>query len=210
MKNLRIAEERKKLGLSQEDLANKLKVSQKSISKYECGTRRPSYETLLAMASLFNVSADYLLGNDTSCEPTSISKEGKYFFFSFDNLLREVFASRIKAALRDIEITEDEFKDQIPIGYEKATMLLEGNAEPTADDLIEISQFLETSIDYLLGQVPKVSNIEKKLLNAFVKLNTDYKDIIIGKTKELLMEQERSFVAADEQLKKTGTDTVGK
>ncbi len=58
----RIAEERKKLGYSQEELANRLKISQKSISKYECGTRRPSYETLLAMSSLFEVSTDYLLG----------------------------------------------------------------------------------------------------------------------------------------------------
>ncbi len=65
MNNLRIAEERKKLGLSQEELANKLKISQKSVSKYERGTRRPSYETLLAMANIFGVSADYLLGNST-------------------------------------------------------------------------------------------------------------------------------------------------
>lgn len=45
----RIAEQRKKLGLSQEELAIRLKISQKSISKYERGDRRPSYETLLGM-----------------------------------------------------------------------------------------------------------------------------------------------------------------
>ena len=65
----KIAKERKKLGLSQEELATRLKVSQKSISKYECGTRRPSYETLLEMSKLFNVSIDYLLGNST---PTDV------------------------------------------------------------------------------------------------------------------------------------------
>ena len=59
----RITEKRKSLGFSQEQLANKLGVSQKSISKYECGERRPSYEVLLAMSSIFNVSIDYLLGN---------------------------------------------------------------------------------------------------------------------------------------------------
>lgn len=62
MDYLKIIEERKKLGLSQEELAEKIGVSQKSISKYECGTRRPTYETLTAMAKLFNVSTDYLLG----------------------------------------------------------------------------------------------------------------------------------------------------
>lgn len=62
-KGSRIAEKRKALGLSQEQLANKLGISQKSVSKYECGDRRPSYELLLAMSSIFNVSIDYLLGN---------------------------------------------------------------------------------------------------------------------------------------------------
>lgn len=57
----KIAEERKKLNLSQAELAEKLGVSQKSISKYECGTRRPSYEILVAMSKLFDVSTDYLL-----------------------------------------------------------------------------------------------------------------------------------------------------
>lgn len=58
-----IAEERKKLGLSQEELANKLNISQKSVSKYELFDRRPSYETLLDMATLFNVSIENLLLN---------------------------------------------------------------------------------------------------------------------------------------------------
>ncbi len=64
METTRIAQERKKLGLNQEELAAKVGVSQKSISKYERGTRRPNYETLTAMAKLFNVSVDYLLGTD--------------------------------------------------------------------------------------------------------------------------------------------------
>ena len=62
-----------------------------------------------------------------------------------------------------------------------------------------MSQFLDTSIDYLLGQIPKLNKEEKKLLNSFVKLDTDRKDIIIGKTKELLLQQESSSVAADEK-----------
>lgn len=53
---------RDRAGLSQAELAKKLKISQKSISKYECGYMRPSYEVLLAMSSIFGVSVDYLLG----------------------------------------------------------------------------------------------------------------------------------------------------
>lgn len=66
MENSRIIKERKRLGLSQAQLASKLNISQKSISKYERGTRRPSYETLLAMSTIFGVSVDYLLGREDS------------------------------------------------------------------------------------------------------------------------------------------------
>ena len=73
-----------------------------------------------------------------------------------------------------------------------------------------MAPFLDTPIDYLLGQIPKLNKEEKKLLNSFVKLDTDRKDIIIGKTKELLLQQQTSCVAAGESLKKTGTENMGK
>lgn len=217
----RIAEQRKKLGLSQEELAAQLKISQKSISKYERGDRRPSYEILTAMSSIFGVSIDYLLGNNLSDNSAVIhntenrtndtSKE-KYFFFFFDeeNNLRTVFTKRIKTALLNIGMTEEDFTQKISIGQEKASSFLNGEGEPTADDLIELSHFLDTSIDYLLGQTPRISIVEKKLLNAFASLNTDNKDILIGKAKELLKEQKYESVAADESLKKTGTTNSGK
>ena len=57
-----LIELRKKSKLSQEELAERIGVSQKSISKYEQQTVRPSWEALIAMADLFNVTVDYLLG----------------------------------------------------------------------------------------------------------------------------------------------------
>lgn len=121
MNYLRIAEQRKKLGLSQEELATKLKISQKSISKYERGDRRPSFETLVAMSSIFNVSVDYLLGNDiqdSHVQKNNILNTGnealeeKYFysFFNEENLLRDTFANRIKSAIADIGLSESDFK----------------------------------------------------------------------------------------------------
>lgn len=73
MEYSKIATERKKLGLSQEELAIKIGVSQKSISKYERGVSRPTYETLIAMAKLFDVSLDYLLNKDNSSSTKKIT-----------------------------------------------------------------------------------------------------------------------------------------
>ncbi len=48
--------------LSQQQVAQALNVSQRSISSWETGFRRPGYETLVKIAVYFNVSVDYLLG----------------------------------------------------------------------------------------------------------------------------------------------------
>lgn len=48
--------------LSQQDLAEKLGVSQRSISNWEAGVRQPDFEMLISIAKFFNVTTDYLLG----------------------------------------------------------------------------------------------------------------------------------------------------
>lgn len=53
---------RKKMGLSQEDLAKKINMTQQRISAYEKGKREPDLETLKLFADFFNVTTDYLLG----------------------------------------------------------------------------------------------------------------------------------------------------
>ena len=53
---------RKKYNYTQECLARELGVTKSVISAYEKGIRMPSYDILVHMAELFNVSTDYLLG----------------------------------------------------------------------------------------------------------------------------------------------------
>ena len=49
-------------GLSQQDLAKKLNAKQNTLSRYENNLARPSYEILVSIAEIFDVSTDYLLG----------------------------------------------------------------------------------------------------------------------------------------------------
>lgn len=53
---------RKARGFSQQELASRLGVHKNAISNYEQGKRVPTADVLYAVASLFNVSTDYLLG----------------------------------------------------------------------------------------------------------------------------------------------------
>ncbi len=52
---------RKKSGLSQEQLAEKLNVSRQSISKWESGASTPEVEKLITISEYFGVTLDYLM-----------------------------------------------------------------------------------------------------------------------------------------------------
>ncbi len=67
---------RRKQGLSQEMLAEKLDCSRQVISKWENGTTTPDVEMLKKYSEFFGVSIDYLLKEDIE-EPTSVQSSKK-------------------------------------------------------------------------------------------------------------------------------------
>lgn len=50
---------------TQSDIAKMLQCGVSGVSSYESGARTPNYEILLKYADFFQVSTDYLLGNDS-------------------------------------------------------------------------------------------------------------------------------------------------
>ena len=58
----RIKDLREKTGYSQTQLAKKLDVTRSSVNAWEMGLSAPTTQYVVAMARLFHVSADYLLG----------------------------------------------------------------------------------------------------------------------------------------------------
>jgi len=61
---LRLKELRKEKNKTQQDIAKLTGYKQTLISKWEHGDREPDTETLIKLANYFNVSVDYLIGND--------------------------------------------------------------------------------------------------------------------------------------------------
>ena len=57
LKTLRLKE-----NMTQVQLAQKLGLTKSVISAYETGLRLPSYDVLIHIAKIYNVSTDYLLG----------------------------------------------------------------------------------------------------------------------------------------------------
>ena len=59
----RVKNLRKEKGISQQELAQMLYVNQTAVSQWERGVTNPSTDTVIALANIFGVSVDYLLGN---------------------------------------------------------------------------------------------------------------------------------------------------
>lgn len=70
LKNLR-----KEKDLSQQELANIIKISKSSINMYERGEREPSFETMESFADFFNVDMDYLHGRQDIKRKVDITGE---------------------------------------------------------------------------------------------------------------------------------------
>ncbi|ALX47484.1 helix-turn-helix domain-containing protein [Lentibacillus amyloliquefaciens] len=66
----RLKESRIKAGYKQIDACKKLGISNGTLSGYERNYRDPDTQTLNKMASLYEVSVDWLVGNSADPEPT--------------------------------------------------------------------------------------------------------------------------------------------
>lgn len=139
MYGFRITKERERLGLTQAELANKLNISQKSISKYERSDRRPSYETLIKMSSLFGVSVDYLLGNDLRQNIPVPEHESGGFSHSINHWIAKTGLS-YKEVADKLEISENTLMNYID--YREAVPY---------SVLIALSEICDVSTDCLLG-----------------------------------------------------------
>lgn len=74
----RLVELRKEHKLSQEALAEKLGLSRQAISKWERAEASPDTDNLIALAELYGITLDQLLGNnEVKVEPQQPAKEQK-------------------------------------------------------------------------------------------------------------------------------------
>ena len=64
----RLVELRKKSGLSQEDLSEKLGISRQAVSKWERAEASPDTDNLICLAKLYGVSLDELLDTEQPVE----------------------------------------------------------------------------------------------------------------------------------------------
>ena len=97
----RLKQSREKLGISKQEAARRIKVSQPAYLRYESGQRTPSIQVINEMALVFNTSVDYLTGisNIDSTESIIISKSNEPELFHFVSAYKSLDTSQQKRLL---------------------------------------------------------------------------------------------------------------
>ena len=62
---MKLKELRKNNNITQQELSQKLGMTQSNYGKYELGAQEPDLKTLFTLADYYNVSLDYLCGHET-------------------------------------------------------------------------------------------------------------------------------------------------
>ncbi|HSH25451.1 MAG TPA: helix-turn-helix domain-containing protein, partial [Massilibacterium sp.] len=68
---------RNEKGISQRELADRLKINRSTYARYETSATQPDFETLKLLANFYDVTIDYILGNSDRKEPTIEEKLSK-------------------------------------------------------------------------------------------------------------------------------------
>ncbi len=87
---LKLKELRKMKGLTQQQVADKLNIGRSTYAQYESNSREPDYETLINLANFYEVTVDYLLGN----EYVTKENEENYDFEKTKNMVKKEFGDR--------------------------------------------------------------------------------------------------------------------
>lgn len=86
----KIAQKRKSLGMTQIEFADKLSVTRQTVSRWEAGTVMPDIDKIGDIATILNVSCDYLLKDEIE-EDTSLSTVSRLLFDTKGKLVRFTF-----------------------------------------------------------------------------------------------------------------------
>lgn len=86
---------RKKLNLSQEDLAQKLYVTRQTVSNWETGKSYPDIHSLLLLSSLFNISLDNLIKGDVELMKKEICRKDSALHNHYGNIFALIFTGCI-------------------------------------------------------------------------------------------------------------------
>lgn len=137
----KLREERKKRGMTQQEVADKIGINRGSYSNWENGKREPTLDNIIKLANILDVTVDYLLGRSDNFSNTIV--------LSKNNM--KSFSKRLKELRLEKNQTQQQLADELGVNRVNVTRWEKGNTEPSFSKLIELSKLLNTTPNYLLG-----------------------------------------------------------
>lgn len=116
-------------GLTQKQVAEFLKIKERSFQRYESGEREPDFKTVFDIAGLLDVSVDYLLGGE-----------------------RGMGALRLRATRTDERLTQEEAAKAVGINVSDWKKYESGEKSLSPKHLIEISEHFGVNKDFIAGR----------------------------------------------------------
>ena len=112
----RLKECRLKLGITKQEAAKRIQISQPAYLRYEAGSRNPSIQIISKMADVFSTSTDYLIGKSADSSPNRIVVEQSdtpslFFLIETCKNLNTTQLARLTAYARTLsDVTSDSEK----------------------------------------------------------------------------------------------------
>lgn len=135
---------RKKEGLTQEELAEKLNVSRQSVTKWESGNAIPDIEKIKEIAYIFSISVDSLIGDIENKIPNKLKKR-------IQDIGWFIFAILVFAVIVNISISEFLIKIIPNINYAIGIIILM--------IILTFSIMIFLIKKYLMGNKEKIVNM---------------------------------------------------
>ena len=158
---------RKERNKTQQDVATALGIPTNTYRSYEKDEREPPSDILIALAKMYNVSLDWLLGlseyRNSIAEKKPTSK----------------IAARISAVMTEREINTAKLAELTDIPFTTLDKVLRGETKnPSSAHIAKIAKALSISSDYLLGltDTPKADSlgiIKKAFANQLERLEKE-------------------------------------
>ena len=162
----RIKQLRRQQGLTQERLADYLGVTDKAVSKWECGLTAPDLALIIPLARILGVSADELLGG----KKEEVDAKRMVYDEHYENDMKYDVRENYQIALQAVKDYPNEYKYLVLLAHAESSMAYasECNEDPEAKYSEEMMQRAIKHYELVIEECEVVAIREEAIWNLMI------------------------------------------
>ena len=140
-KNLKFLREIRKI--SQQQMADDLKVNRQTIAQYEIGKIKPTFDSLINIRNYFNVNLDDLIFKDLEKDKKTNNNEKNYFYSNVKYLIEKNYISIYSFVKKHNEFKQNTLQDYLKRNNDSTIY-------PKLDNILMLAEVFNLSLDDLV------------------------------------------------------------